>query len=67
MDGGIRLSAVQHRHQAMRWRQLAAEATTPQTKKHLLALARDYEARAGDLMPIRAARREEPKFLDTPP
>ena len=60
MDGTARLSALKNRHEAMRWRRLAAEATTPQTRKYLLALARECEARAGDLMPIRAARRVEP-------
>jgi hypothetical protein len=37
------LSVVKLRHEAMRWRRLAADATTPQLRKHLLALARKCE------------------------
>ena len=60
MDGTTRLSALKNRHEAMRCRRLAAEATTPQTRKRLLALARECEARAGELMPIRGGPHAEP-------
>ena len=62
MDGMMGLSAVKNRHEAMRWRRLAADATTPQTRQHLLALARECERRAGDLMSIRTGLRVEPEF-----
>jgi hypothetical protein len=64
MDEG-RLSARQHLSQAVRWRQLAAEATTARTRIHLLTLARDCEllATGGFLSigtpPIVEAEREE--------
>jgi hypothetical protein len=58
MSDGVRISAVKSRHEAIRWRRLAADATTQQTRNHLLALARECEVRAGDLIPIRAAQRK---------
>jgi hypothetical protein len=46
MDGIAGLSVVKIRHEAMRWRQLAADATTSELRKHLLALARECEHQA---------------------
>jgi hypothetical protein len=47
MDGVGRLSGTQYRRLAARWRRLAEDATTPQTREHLLALARQCEFLAG--------------------
>jgi hypothetical protein len=41
------MSKTQYRGLAARWRQLAAEATTPKTRNHLLTLARQCEFLAG--------------------
>jgi hypothetical protein len=50
MPDGVRLSARQLRDQAVRWRALATEATTPQTKSHLLKLAQQSEFLASGLI-----------------
>ena len=66
MDGLERLSKSEYQRLAARWRRLAADATTPQTKARLLTLARQCEflalgvAQMGD-------KPEDPSFLDTPP
>jgi hypothetical protein len=49
MPDGVRLPARQLRDQAMRRRTLAAEATTPQTKSHLLKLTHQSESLASGL------------------
>jgi len=54
MDLGERLTAKQYRSQAARWRQFAAEATTPQTRTHLLGLARQCEFLAGNVGDVMA-------------
>lgn len=46
MDVSERPSASEYRSLAERWRQLAAEATTPRMRKQLLDKAREYEALA---------------------
>jgi hypothetical protein len=38
-----RMSGAQYRNLAGRWRQLAADATTPRARDHLLTLARQCE------------------------
>ena len=50
MPDGVRLSAGQLRSQAARWRALAAQATTPQTREHLLKLAQQSEFLASGLI-----------------
>jgi hypothetical protein len=50
MTEGVRLSAQQLRDQAARWRALAAETTTPQTRDHLIKLAQRCEFMASGLM-----------------
>ena len=62
MDLGERLSTTEYQRLAERWRRLAADATTPQTRNHLLTLARQREFLA---LGIRAARDapEEPGLL----
>jgi hypothetical protein len=47
MDLSGRISSREYRRLATRWRQLAAEATTPKTRNHLLTLARQCEFLAG--------------------
>ena len=37
------MSAQQYRSLAVRWRRLAADATTPRARNHLLTLARQCE------------------------
>lgn len=61
--GNRQLSAKEYRDLAARWRRLAAEATTPHTRNHLLKLARQCEALA--LGPPGTARDEpdDPEFL----
>jgi hypothetical protein len=49
MDGYVRVSVSEYRSMAARWRRLAADATTPQARKHLLALARRSEFLAGNV------------------
>jgi hypothetical protein len=49
MDGYVRVSVSEYRSMGARWRRLAADATTPQTRKHLLALARQCEFLAGNV------------------
>lgn len=68
MPEGERLSAQQWRHQAARWRRLAAEATTPHTKSRLLKLAQQCEFIAGDLIPRGTAPIEsvEPQDVEFP-
>ena len=39
-------SSVQHHHQAMRFRELAANATTARARKYLLEMAEQYDALA---------------------
>jgi hypothetical protein len=43
MEGGERPSKAKYRGLAERWRRLAADATTPHTRNHLLKLARQCE------------------------
>jgi hypothetical protein len=50
MPDGVRLSARQLRDQAVRWRTLAAGATTPKTRNHLLKLAQQSEFLASGLL-----------------
>ena len=47
MDLSDRMSGAQHRSLAARWRRLAEDATTPQTRNHLLTLVRQCEYLAG--------------------
>jgi hypothetical protein len=47
MDLFGRLSAAEYRSLAARWRRLAIDATTPQTRDHLLGLVRQCEFLAG--------------------
>ena len=49
MDENGRASRGEYRRLAVRWRRLAAEATTPQTRNHLLTLARQCEFLAGNV------------------
>ena len=46
MDPELRLSPVQHRHLAARYRALAAEATTAWARGHLLGMAAASDALA---------------------
>jgi hypothetical protein len=62
MPDGVRLSARQLRDQAVRWRTLAAEATTPPTKNHLHKLAQQSEFLASGL-----ALDAEPRRLEQLP
>lgn len=58
----MRLSVAEYRGLAARWRQLAADATTPKTRNHLLTLARqcDYLAgNVGDVIAEIAAEEQE--------
>jgi hypothetical protein len=64
MPNGERRSQQQWRHQAVRWRRLAVEATTPHTKSHLLKLAQQCEFLAGDLLPTRTALSDSVKSQD---
>jgi hypothetical protein len=43
MDGAVGLSTTEYQRLAERWRRLAADATTPQMRNHLLTLARQCE------------------------
>jgi hypothetical protein len=43
MDGATRMSKTEYDRLAERWRRLAADATTAQTRNHLLTLARQCE------------------------
>jgi hypothetical protein len=43
MDLGERLSTTAYQRLAERWRRLAVDATTPQTRNHLLKLAQQCE------------------------
>jgi hypothetical protein len=63
MDGATRMSKTEYQRLAERWRRLAADATTPQTRNHLLTLARQCEFLA---LGIEVARdqAEEPGLLD---
>jgi hypothetical protein len=54
MPDGVRLSARQLRDQAARWRTLAAEATTPHTRNHLLKLAQQSEFLASGMLAANA-------------
>jgi hypothetical protein len=71
MDMGERLSARQYRSNAVRWRQLAAEATTPLARNHLLKLAQQCDFLAGGSLgvgtsPIAADDRERREFSGAP-
>jgi hypothetical protein len=63
MDGATRMSKTEYQRLAERWRRLAADATTLQTRNHLLTLARQCEFLA---LGIEVARDqpEEPGLLD---
>jgi hypothetical protein len=54
MDIPGRLSVTEYRSLATRWRRLAADATTPKTKTHLLTLARQCDFLAGSLDTVTA-------------
>jgi hypothetical protein len=43
MDGAGRVSKTEYQRLAERWRRLAADATTPRARNHLLTLARQCE------------------------
>jgi hypothetical protein len=62
MDGAARISKSEYQRLAERWRRLAADATTPRARDHLLTLARQCEFLA---LGVEAARDvpEEPGFL----
>ena len=49
MPGRVKLSVRQLCDQAVRWRDLAAEATTPQARGHLIKLAQQCEFLASGL------------------
>jgi hypothetical protein len=49
VDGAARISKTEYQSLAVRWRRLAADATTPQTRTHLLTLARQCEFLAGSV------------------
>jgi hypothetical protein len=66
MDLFGRLSAAEYRSLAARWRRLAAEATTPQTRNHLLGLVRQCEFLAGAGAELVREEREEPGLLAAP-
>jgi hypothetical protein len=68
---GERLSVRQYRSQAARWRQLAAEATTPLARSHLLKLAQQCDFLAGGSLgvgtpPIAADDHERAEFSGAP-
>jgi hypothetical protein len=70
MDGAVRTSKTEYERLAERWRRLAADATTPQTRNHLLTLARQCEflaGNAGDLTAAIAAGEQGAGRQDTPP
>jgi hypothetical protein len=69
MVGYVRVSVSEYRSMAARWRRLAADATTPRTRKHLLALARQCEFLAGnvgDVIAEIAAEENEASLPETP-
>jgi hypothetical protein len=71
MDQGERPSIGQYRSQAARWRQLAAEATTPLARNHLLKLAQQCDFLAGGSLgvetpPIAADDRKGAEFSGAP-
>jgi len=49
MDGATRMSKTEYHRLAERWRRLAADATTAQTRNHLLTLARQCEFLASNV------------------
>jgi hypothetical protein len=65
MDGFERLSKSEYQRLAARWRRLAADATTRQTKTRLLTLARQCEFLALGVAQI-GDKPEELGLLDTP-
>jgi hypothetical protein len=70
MDGAVRILKTEYQRLAERWRRLAADATTPQTRNHLLTLARQCEFLAGnvgDLTPAIAAEEQGAGRPDTSP
>ena len=58
MDGAVLSPVQRHRDLAVRWRRLAADATTRQLKNRLLALARECDVRADGLKSIGEVERE---------
>ena len=66
MEGATRPSKTEYRRLAERWRRLAVDATTPQTRDHLLKLARQCEFIALGNQPARDEP-EEPEFLGGAP
>ena len=69
MDFSGRLSTAEYRSLAARWRQLAADATTPKTSSHLLTLARQCDYLAGnvrDVIAEIAADEQGAGWPDTP-
>jgi hypothetical protein len=63
MDGAARISKTGYQNLAERWRRLAADATTPGARNHLLTLARQCEFLALGVGTARDAP-EEPGLLD---
>jgi hypothetical protein len=49
LDGAVRIPKTEYQRLAERWRRLAADATTPQTRNHLLTLAGQREFLAGNV------------------
>jgi hypothetical protein len=66
MEGAEPPSKAKYRRLAERWRRLAADATTPHTRNHLLKLARQCEFLALGGRPAGDAS-EEPEFLGGAP
>ena len=66
MDFSGRLSAIEYRNLAARWRALAADATTPKTRNHLLSLARQCEFLAGGDAGLERTDGEAPGFFGAP-
>jgi hypothetical protein len=64
MDLSGRVSRGEYSRLAARWRRLAVDATTPQTRNHLLTLARQCEFLAGGGIELAPAKPEEPGLLE---
>jgi hypothetical protein len=67
MDGVARTSKTEYQRLAERWRRLAADATTPHARNHLLTLARQCEFLAGDQAAVTGMDREGAEHRDAPP
>jgi hypothetical protein len=64
MTQSHRVPTAEYRRLALRWRRLAADATTERARTHLLSLASQCEFLAGDLMPLDAAKPDEAELPD---